>query len=97
MGVGYDEFWYFTPKDLQPFVKAFELKRKMDDADMWVQGRYIQLAVASALSDKVDYPKKPFKDMIDETPEDRMRDMMQRFEARAQVINSDLKHKNKED
>lgn len=89
MGVGYDEFWYFTPKDLQPFVKAFSLRQKLQDELMWTQGRYIQLAIASSLSNSVKYPNKPFG--TKESAHTTTNSIKEKFLARAQVLNSRFK------
>lgn len=89
MGVGYDEFWYFTPKDLQPFVKAFSLKQKLQDEQMWTQGRYIQLAIASSLSNTVKYPNKPFG--VKGSQQASTKSIKEKFLARAEVLNSRFK------
>lgn len=60
IGVGYDLFWDLCPTTLRPFVKAFKLKYDNNNIMMWTQGRYIQLAIASCLSDKIKYPTEPF-------------------------------------
>lgn len=64
MGVEYDLFWTLTPKSLSPFFKAFELKQTMNqemmDVEAWQHGVYIQMAVASIMDSKNEYPKEPF-------------------------------------
>ena len=82
IGVDYDLFWTLNPKSMKPFVKAFELKRTMDNHNAWLQGVYIRLAIVSALSKNSPYPKKPLslekKDRI-MSPEEikqKMFDMM---------------------
>lgn len=88
MGVGYDEFWYFTPKDLQPFVKAFSLKQKLYDEQMWTQGQYIQLAITSCMSKSVKYPNKPFGIAKKQQSQEEIKE---RFLARMQVLNQRFK------
>lgn len=61
MGVDYDLFWSLNPKSLQPFIKAFELQKKQDDYNAWLNGMYVQHAVASVLNgSKSKYPREPF-------------------------------------
>lgn len=85
LGVSYNDFWDMTPKELQPFVKAFSLKQELLDMEMWAMGSYIQLAVASTLSKSVKYPKKP---LIRSSKIDETEDMRQRFMYRAEQLNS---------
>lgn len=68
MGVDYELFWTLNPKSLSPFVKAFNLKQKYDDAISWQSGLYIRLAIASALNKQSKYPQKP---MMSEPVEDK--------------------------
>lgn len=59
LGVDYELFWELNPKSLSPFIKAFELKREVDDIKAWEQGLYIQMAIASCLDKDFKYPKRP--------------------------------------
>lgn len=93
MGVSYQDFWEFTPNDITPFVKAFRLKLEQNDAMAWQQGLYIRLAVASCLSKKTVYPKKPLgstpKKQVD--PEQGMR---QRFLNHMALLNQRFRKEN---
>ena len=60
IGVHYNDFWGLNPHTLEPFIEAFSLTQKQYDSMMWTMGGYIQLAIGSTLSKKVEYPKKPF-------------------------------------
>ena len=60
IGVPYDLFWVSTPKDLEPFKKAFSLSREIDDISNWQLGNYIRIAIASSFNDKVKYPSEPY-------------------------------------
>ena len=68
VGVDYHTFWESNPHDLQPFVKAFELKRIAQDSRDWYMGRYVESALASVLghlfskNSNAQYVKKPFFD-----------------------------------
>lgn len=59
MGVEHDYFWTLTPKSLQPFVKAFELKQEYDDTLAWTNGLYVTMAIASSFDKDSKYPDKP--------------------------------------
>lgn len=81
MGCSVPEFWYEDPAILTAYAKAYELrlKEKTDEWKMkvnftaWLQGAYIQSAVASALSKNVQYPTKPFDLFSDETTDEQRR------------------------
>lgn len=60
IGVDYELFWNLNPKSLSPFIKAFSLKQKYDDYTLWLQGKYIQMAIASTMNKNAKYPPKPF-------------------------------------
>lgn len=64
MGVSYETFWHLNPRKLKPIEKAYEMKMESRQAQMnlesWLQGLYVQNAVASVLAKNAKYPKKPF-------------------------------------
>ena len=60
IGVDYNLFWELTPKELEPFKKAFELSNTFKDISNWELGKYIQMAIGSVISKSVKYPNKPF-------------------------------------
>lgn len=86
MGVDYDLFWTLNPKSLAPFTRAFELKRKIKDREMWQHGIYIQHAIASAFNKHSRYPSKPF---LDDTPERTMtpQEIKERVLVQMEIIN----------
>lgn len=49
IGVPYDVFWHLTPNKLPSFYKAYELKRKIQDENMWIMGQYIMSALDSTV------------------------------------------------
>ena len=49
IGVPYDTFWHLTPNKLPSFYKAYELKRKLQDENMWIMGQYIMSALDSTV------------------------------------------------
>lgn len=92
MGVEYDLFWTLTPKSLEPFFKAFELKQENEDMIAWQHGVYIQMAVASTLSDKVTYPKEPIsvtnKKREQITPMTKVEKLKEIMMERMAIVNS---------
>lgn len=63
MHVPYELFWKLNPKKLEPFEKAMELEQKAAQARInltaWLNGVYVQHAVASCFSKGAKYPQKP--------------------------------------
>lgn len=66
IGVSYDLFWHLTPKKLESFYKADEIKRKRRDEEAWFQGMYFASAIDSTICNafrdgqKEKYANKPF-------------------------------------
>lgn len=60
IGVPYDLFWVSTPKDLEPFKKAFSISQEINDISNWQLGNYIRVAITSAFNDKAKYPNEPY-------------------------------------
>lgn len=66
IGVSKEEFMDSTPKELEPYKKAYEYKQKEKDCDMWQMGIYVlnsvSVAVNGALAGKKykgEYFKEP--------------------------------------
>lgn len=63
MHVPYETFWKLNPKKLEPFIKAAEMEQKAQQARLnltaWVNGVYVQHAVASCFAKNAKYPQKP--------------------------------------
>lgn len=49
IGISYETFWHLNPHKLKPFIKAQELKRKIQDEMMWMMGMYVNNAVSVAV------------------------------------------------
>lgn len=49
MGVSYEIFWHLTPHKLKAFTKTHELRRKIQDEEMWIMGQYVLSAVSTAV------------------------------------------------
>lgn len=72
IGGDYDTFWKLTPKTIAVFFKAYQEKEKEQIRMAWLQGKYIQQALASTimvctLADKKiakqmnQYPEMPYQ------------------------------------
>lgn len=92
MGVDYDLFWTLTPKSLTPFIKAFNLKREIADQDAWQHGVYIQMAIASVMDSKAEYPREPYstKKAKKLKPEDKVAKLKEIMMERMAIVNSNL-------
>jgi hypothetical protein len=64
MHVPYEVFWHLNPRKLIPFQKAYEIemesRQNATNLSSWLNGLYIQNAVASIFSKGAKYPQKPF-------------------------------------
>lgn len=47
IGMSYDDFWYKSPHIAKMFLKAHKIKQKQRNEEMWLQGYYVYIAVAS--------------------------------------------------
>ena len=94
MGVNNEVFWTLNPKSLSPYVKAFELKQINEDRQAWLEGYYIQLAIASSFDKTKDYPKEPFmtKKVVGKKmdAENKMNKIKENFLATMVVINQNF-------
>lgn len=94
MGVNNEVFWTLNPKSLSPYVKAFELKQINEDRQAWLEGYYIQLAIASLLDKATKYPKEPLmtKKVVDKKmdAENKMNKIKENFLATMVVINQNF-------
>lgn len=67
IGVSEEKFWDSTPYDLEPYMEAYNLKRKVSDAEAWQFNMYTMCAVQTAVANvligkksKAEYLKEPF-------------------------------------
>lgn len=47
IGVSYDDFWYNEPDIAKQMLKAHEIRRKIDNEKLWLQGYYTYIALCS--------------------------------------------------
>lgn len=60
IGMTYEEFWYKDPFLVRYYKQSHDVKRKIRNEEMWVQGMYFAKAIGSCLDKKNKYPEKPF-------------------------------------
>ncbi len=61
MGMTYELYWDGRPELASLYRKADQIMQQRKNNDAWLQGAYVQHAVASAINGrKAPYPKKPF-------------------------------------
>ena len=93
IGVDYNVFWSLNPRLLKPFVKAYELKRKMEDEKMWMMGMYVENAVFVAVEHnlagrkaKNKYMEKPLLQDIKSDNSEKPKEMS--HEEKMQKVNA---------
>lgn len=66
-----------TPRELNPYLEAYNLRNKADDKNRWEQGLYIQSAVTTSIDACLNgkkatskYIEKPFLQMEEEKSND---------------------------
>ena len=60
-GMTWDEFWYGSLDRLAAYWQAHQFSIESRNQEMWLQGLYIRLAVASCMDKKFKYPDKPHR------------------------------------
>lgn len=62
-GVPWETFWHLSPRKLEPYFKAQEMRQKYEtyraNNTAWIAGIYVQAAIAASLSKSAKYPNKP--------------------------------------
>ena len=58
IGVTYEKFMGSCPKELEPYDKAYTIKKNHEDISNWQLGQYIAAAI-SCVFPKGKYPDKP--------------------------------------
>ncbi len=72
MGIEDNVFWHLTPKTIQLYFKAYRERRKTALTDLWQQGQYFAMAIASTAPPQFckgtppKYPEMPFKEEAEE-------------------------------
>ena len=61
IGMTYDEFWFGKPERAKYYRKAYELKKKQLNEQLWLQGMYFFEAISDVAPVLVSMPKKDAK------------------------------------
>lgn len=61
IGMTYDEFWFGKPERAKYYRKAYELKKKQLNEQLWLQGMYFFEAICDVAPVLVTMPKKDAK------------------------------------
>ena len=56
----YDQFWNDDVELVNDFVKAENIRQAKLNNQLWLQGIYNRIAIASCLSKSAKYPSQPF-------------------------------------
>ena len=98
-GVPESEFWKMSPKTFGRRLPYFEEMQKQRRQDMhnsaWVDGQYIQMAIAACLSKGFHYPESPV-DLYEEEkePEEIIFNAVAEFRRMANAHNSKIEEVN---
>lgn len=98
IGISEDRFWDSTPKELDPYRKADEMREERNDYHNWMLGQYILSAVQTAVSgvlagrkSTVKYIAEPILQSIKEENESNPEADFTKFCAWATVFNENFK------
>lgn len=111
MGMTYDEYWNGSAEITVAYRKAWEIKQRNKNQELWMQGLYVVHALnatvgnmLSSKSAKLSYPSEPFPltDKEKEEQEERARkrkfeEMKQSMIAYASMHNEKMKNKGGEE
>lgn len=89
IGIDYNLFWKLNPSKLEPFLKARNLKLKLKNEELWLQGLYFYNAISVALvngfrkkgTKAQNYLEEPIKIFEDTEYEKEMRIKREREKA----------------
>lgn len=96
VGCSYDEYWNSPAWIAQSIMAAHQIKRKMQNEELWLQGYYTFAAVSTALSNiHLDgkkrkpnlYLDKPF-DIFEKTDEEKRLEAIKEREKAVQAFNA---------
>lgn len=109
IGVEESRFWTLNPRLLQPYIKAYRIKKREENSMLYVQGRYFLDALLcsvgnmfkSKTSKPFEYPKEPyslFEEKI-QLSEDEIKKQREQFVMSLKVMQSNFNrnHKKKGD
>lgn len=73
-GLSVDDIDWLSPADMEPYLKAYRLKRNEQDVIQWQLGQYMAAAISCAFP-KGKYPKKPMFQIKEDAREITERDI----------------------
>lgn len=73
-GLSIDDIDWSSPADMEPYLKAYRLKRNEQDVIQWQLGQYMAAAI-SCVFPKGKYPKKPMFQIEENTGKITERDI----------------------
>lgn len=89
IGMSYQDYWLDDPHKVDLFVKAYKIKQKQKNYDLWLQGLYnfiaLQSAIASIFAKKGSKPK-PYIEKPLPTDEAELKEMQEK-EIEKRVVN----------
>lgn len=98
-GMTWHEFWYESIDRLADYWQKYQFDIESRNQELWIQGIYIQEAVAAVLDSKhrVKYPSKPFR-LTELTSEEKEAENKRKVEALREALMAhkrrwDAKHK----
>lgn len=107
IGVPYEIFWKLTPNKLPSFYKAYKLKKKIEDENMWRMGQYIMSALDSTVCNNTfwkgkngkpsKYIEKPILQQLEERnsnkilTEDEKQAQLDKFVMSLKIMESNFK------
>lgn len=68
MGIGYNDFWKLTPRQLNVIIEGYKVMRKTEDEKQWFLGGYMYSAVSIALGNafrKKNQKEKTYFELLD--------------------------------
>lgn len=99
-GMTADEFWYGSLDRLEWYWQKHQFDIEARNQELWLQGLYIKIAIASALDKKNKYPEKPQRitEMTDAEKDADAKAKVEKMRAQLMEIKrrSDERNKRKE-
>lgn len=79
-GMTYEQFWYGDPWMTIPYARAYLLKKRVMNEELWLQGIYMTHALTSVIGStfgkkKIEYINKPL-DIFPKTETEKKREIL---------------------
>lgn len=105
IGVTYDEFWHGDYTRLKYYDRAYKLKTKMKNHELWLQGMYFYDAVSTALHNGFlkkgesvkHYAEKPYQifELTEEEKEKEKEETIRKFREQLTAMGRRFEQKHK--